>query len=144
MEEIFHIGLKALFTNHKGEVLILQANTNKYHNNPGEHWDLPGGRIQKDESFEQGLKREVWEELGIQDFKISELFDTSISKHRVHLEKINIGLLLVVFLCQLPKNTKIQLTDDEHLSFKWVSPKEAATLLNDKFSDQFSNKLKKL
>lgn len=144
MEENFHIGLKALFVNASGEVLILQAHTKKYQTNPGEHWDLPGGRIQKNESFEEGLKREVWEELGLKDFEIGKMLDVSISKHRVNKDDKSFGLLLVVYLCTLPLNTKIELTDDEHLSFKWVTPQKAAVLLNDKFSDQFSNKVKKL
>jgi ADP-ribose pyrophosphatase YjhB (NUDIX family) len=50
----------------KGDRLLL------VHEDTGES-DLPGGRIERDESIEQGLRREIREELGVEIAQLSPL-----------------------------------------------------------------------
>lgn len=60
--------------NEKGELLFI------YRNNK---WDLPKGKVEKNESIEETSLREVEEETGVQDLKITKPLDTTyhIFKH---------------------------------------------------------------
>lgn len=51
-------GIRAIVLNEQGEILLVK---HKY----GEGWFLPGGKMKNNESPEDGLKRELNEELGI-------------------------------------------------------------------------------
>lgn len=77
LPEQLYIGkvrLKALIE-HNGRVLILR-------NFKKPHWDLPGGRLHKNEEVKKGLAREVKEELGV-DIEVGEAMfaDTSPDDH---------------------------------------------------------------
>lgn len=61
----FHISLKLLLKNDKGEMLLLKSisKNKEWHDT----WDLPGGRINKDEidvGFHEAIDREIKEEVG--------------------------------------------------------------------------------
>jgi len=56
------LGVRALVTNDKSEILLIQHTYN-----PG--WHLPGGGVDVGENIEQALFREVYEECGIKDLK---------------------------------------------------------------------------
>jgi len=141
--DTFQLGIKALIRNRKGEILVLKSNPNyKYiTSKKSAYWDLPGGRLHKDNSIEETLRREVMEEVRIKDIKIEKLLDASISKHRP--EK-NLGLILFTFLCSIADTNVIKFMDDEHIDFKWCSPKKAASLLNNKFSDTLCEAVRNL
>lgn len=144
-EEVFHLGVKALIRNKRGQILVLQKNPNrpgKRHNPP--HWDLPGGRLKKGDDIETTLRKELKEELDINNLKILSLFDTSISNFTIYDHKVRLGLLLVTFLCLLKDNGKIKIMDDEHNHYKWYTPKQAAKLLQVKFGPVLTEKIKNL
>lgn len=63
LEKPYIISVYALIRNEKGEFLLLRRSENS-HTNPGK-WDLPGGKMNPDESLKEGVVREVWEETGI-------------------------------------------------------------------------------
>jgi len=52
------VSVAALVTNDKGKILLV--------NSPWRGWEYPGGLIEPGESFEAALKREVYEEAGVQ------------------------------------------------------------------------------
>ena len=58
MEYTHLVSVAALVTNEKGEILLV--------NSPWRGWEYPGGLIEPGESFETALKREVYEEAGVQ------------------------------------------------------------------------------
>ena len=58
MEYTHLVSVAALVTNEKGEILLV--------NSPWRGWEYPGGLIEPGESFEAALKREVYEEAGVQ------------------------------------------------------------------------------
>lgn len=142
MEDSFHLGLKALIQNKKGEILVLKANLETFNSPAVEHWDLPGGRIHQNEDTTSGPRREVKKEIGIDNLEIVELLDASISKMRI--SSLGVGLILFTYLCQIPDDQEIKLTDNEHTEFKWVTPQEAAQLLGSKFADSLIQKIKNL
>lgn len=141
--DIFQLGIKALIKNNEGKILVLKANPKyKYRTSTKKvYWDLPGGRLHKDHTIEATLKREVKEEIGIENIKIEKLLDASISKHRPTDKH---GLILFTILCSINHTEKITLTDDEHLNFEWCTPKLASKLLSDKFSNSLCKIVKNL
>ena len=58
MEYTHLVSVAALVTNDKGEILLV--------NSPWRGWEYPGGLIEPGESFEAALKREVYEEAGVE------------------------------------------------------------------------------
>jgi mutator protein MutT len=141
--EKFFIGVKALVKNNRNQILILKSGPLelKSTKRSEEFWDLPGGKIMKGESVEETLRREVSEELGIDDKKLEilNIFDASISNFKIsHGQKI--PLMLITFLCRLQQENKFKLTL-EHEEYKWASIEEAKKLLSEKFNKAFIDKL---
>ena len=63
LEKPYIISVYAIIRNEKGEFLLLRRSENS-HSNPGK-WDLPGGKLDREEILEEAVVREVWEETGI-------------------------------------------------------------------------------
>ena len=97
----------------------------------GQVWEFPGGKVNKDESFEKALKREILEELSININII-----TKIASEKFKDEKINVKVHY--FLCE-------KLDEDifllEHEDMKWVIKKD---LLNFKLTPGDSKIVKHL
>lgn len=143
-EDIFHVGVKAIIQNDKGQILLLEKNPKKRSGFNPPHWDLPGGRLKKGNQLLQALKREVQEEIGIRDLKIIRLLDVSISNFRVHLKDgSDVGLILFTYLCKSGSNVT-KLVDDEHQTLKWCNKNDAIKLLKVKFADSLIDQIKKI
>lgn len=127
-EQEFNVGVKALITNPKGEYLIVSSRRRPY-------WDLPGGRINKHESIEHALKRELKEELGI-GARMGVLLGATISKIRIRTPSGKVGLCLLVYMCALPRNAHVKSGKRHHIS-RWVRGKEFAQLLSVKLDARF-------
>ena len=56
------ITVAAAILRKKGRILIARRASHVAH---GGMWELPGGKIESGESPEQGLRREIYEELGV-------------------------------------------------------------------------------
>lgn len=140
-EQKFHVGVKALILNDKNEILILKVNPEEMRQNQPTHWDLPGGRIKRNDSIEETLRKEVTEELGIDNIEILEHFDTHVSNLKILLDNETVGLLLIVYKCRLPDNNMNFKLSFEHLKYKWASIKEAKESLKVKFPNSFIKKL---
>ena len=111
----FHIGIKAVIQQ-EGRVLVLK--------DPRFNGvDLPGGKIDEGEGIEQALKRELWEELGLKNFKQKELLHIF---ERKDYKGENTSLMLAYYLVEA-KIDKIKLSS-EHNGYEWVSAKDLKTL----------------
>ena len=86
------------------QYLIVQRNKNKH---LGLKWEFPGGKVDKNESFESALKREIQEELNI-EINIYK----KITEEAYKDEKIDI--ILHYYLCS-QKNGTITLSEHENL-----------------------------
>lgn len=58
----YRVAVKALIKNDQGQLLLVKEKSDK--------WDLPGGGLDHAEEPEQGIKRELLEELGVTDVTV--------------------------------------------------------------------------
>lgn len=105
------VAVKAVIKNADGKFLIVRE---------GERWQAVGGRLEKGEKLEDGLKRETQEETGITDLEIGKVIhvDEWFAKPEGELKHI----VALFFLC-LVKSDEVSLSD-EHQEYAWVSSNE--------------------
>jgi 8-oxo-dGTP pyrophosphatase MutT (NUDIX family) len=142
MADLFNLGIKALIRNQKGEILLLQVNPDMLNgNNMGAYWDIPGGRIEKGDSIEGTLIRELYEECGITDFRITGDLGFVISNIRIPVDDGgDIGLILAVYLCKVNDKQPIKISN-EHQDYKYFAPKDAGELLRVKYPKEIADKI---
>jgi len=99
-----------ILKNEKGEVLFLK------HAKSGK-WLLPGGRLNQEEKWLAGLKREVKEEIGTDDFEIIGISEVDNWTHK------KIPHYGVFFLGRISSDANIVLSP-EHTEYVWVKNKE--------------------
>lgn len=143
-EDNFHLGVKALIQNKKGEILLLKVNVKMLKHYSGDaYWDIPGGRIQKGGTVDATLKREVFEETGIDNVIVTKPFAMVLSNIRIPMGDSSVGLILSSYLCNIDENAQIKLSD-EHVEFGWFLPSHAAELLKVKYPTEFVEKISSL
>lgn len=100
----------AIFLNSQQEILLLKrAPHKKWYPNC---WDTVAGKIEKGESPEEALKREILEELSIDRFDV-------LKKEREYLYQDGDHQWLVhLFLCQFPQKDIV--LNEEHTEHQWV------------------------
>lgn len=97
----------AIIINEKSEILIARRNKEK---KLGGLWELPGGKVEKNEKPQAGLIREIQEEMSI-DIKIENHFANNIHKNE------NGEINLITYIARII-NGEIKLTD--HDKIEWV------------------------
>src|SRR5688572_2213825 len=82
-------------------------------------WEFPGGKLEGNESFENGLIREIQEELGIQ-LKVLEVLPENV--HSYSTDKV---IRLIPMRCKIQSGlTRIT----EHKQIKWMNREELLQL----------------
>ena len=119
-EDSFHLGVKALIYNSEGKLLLLEFTRGI--------WDLPGGRMQKGESLEETLRREVYEETGLDNILQIIPYKMALSSIRIPTRHTDVGLICAAYLCHCEDVSCIRLSK-EHVGFDWFEPERAAELL---------------
>lgn len=108
------------------KLLLLQRPSKSSHDNG--RWELPGGKIKKGEFFDEGLRREVKEETGL-DIKILGFFEavednfTACKNHEV-IKSVNVGMHSVL------EDREIQLSR-EHRDYGWFTKEELISLADE-------------
>lgn len=105
--QLFKISQSAVVQNGKGEVLILRHATG--------NWLLPGGKINTAETSLDGLKREIKEETGINNFTIKKIVEVEAWSEGEE------GKCVVTYLLEPIGEVEVVLSS-EHDKFEWVSP----------------------
>lgn len=105
--QLFKISQSAVVQNGEGAILILRHKSGK--------WLLPGGKINQGETSLEGLKREVKEETGINDFKVKKLVDFEAWSEG------DSGKCVVTFLLEPIGDINVVLSE-EHDKYEWVLP----------------------
>ena len=132
IEYVFGLAVRVLLTDENGKILIIKRSTDSK-TNPGK-WELPGGKVDQGESFDQALIREVYEETNL---KIA-------LDHVVGVCEQNLPLIRAVHIIMSGKIVEGELNlSSEHEGYAWVffdslSDYELADWLNDFITNQNS------
>ena len=81
-------------------------------------WEFPGGKIEKDESHQQALKREIQEELKL-DIDVKDYLMT-VDHAYPHFR-----IIMHAYLCKMNHSF---FSLEEHNNFKWLEKTELTTL----------------
>ncbi|MCI0564706.1 MAG: NUDIX hydrolase [Nitrososphaera sp.] len=126
-EDVFFLGIKILIVNSEGRVLLLLRSPSEI--NRCTLWDIPGGRIQRGEDIAETLKRELYEETGLQiERKDVQFVGSNLTNSRIPLGKANAGLIFFVYKCKWDEIPEVRLSS-EHCDFWWATPDEARKAL---------------
>lgn len=110
------VSVAGIVINGEGRILVVKRRDN------GE-WQPPGGVLESDETIEEGLRREIQEETGI-EVHIDRL--TGVYKN------MNLGVVALVFLCELSGGTLR--TSSETEDVRWMSTQEAESTMSPAFA----------
>ncbi len=109
IEYVFGLAVRVLLIDEDGKILIIKRSTNSK-TNPGK-WELPGGKVDQGESFDQALIREVYEETNL---KI-------VLAHVVGVCEQNLPLIRAVHIIMSGKVVEGELNlSSEHEGYAWV------------------------
>lgn len=108
------VAVKAVIKNKDGKFLIVRED---------ERWQAVGGRLEKGEKLEDGLRREVNEETGITDLAVGKVIhvDEWFAKPEGQLKHI----VALFFLCHT-ETSEITLSE-EHQEYAWITAEELET-----------------
>lgn len=118
------IVVAGLIENQQGDVLLIQRN--KKGTSPN-YWEDAGGRLHQSEKPEDGLKREISEETGINDIEIIKpltIFHNYLGGVKT-AEKEFVG---ISYWCKTKIN-EVTLSD-EHIAYQWVKPEQAIDIVD--------------
>ncbi|MCH1439573.1 MAG: NUDIX domain-containing protein [Rubripirellula sp.] len=102
-------------TNQQGELLLVRRARE-----PGKgKWGLPGGFVDRDETIEQALSREVLEETNLH---VSEATYLTSFPNLYDYAGVVSPVIDLFYLCHVIDQAAIQLADGELDSFMWVKP----------------------
>lgn len=117
-----YVATKALLVNPDGKILIVRDAGDGDHANFQGDWDLPGGRMDAQETPHETLVREVWEEVGLTiDPKGARPF--FVDRWGVGGDVVGNPVIGIFFVVPVG-HTAIRLSK-EHDRFLWIDPQEA-------------------
>jgi 8-oxo-dGTP pyrophosphatase MutT (NUDIX family) len=129
VEDLFYLGVKIFLKNSKNEILLLQLQKKDR-----SFWELPGGRVQKNETQEYALIRELQEETGITHLKQVQHLGMFRSKFRMQaVHDLNVGLIFSMFEGETDQ-IQVSLSGD-HVAYQWASQEQAEKLLAGAYGD---------
>ena len=120
----FIAGVAALIWSPKSEKYLLLRRSEQKDYARGS-WECVTGRVEQGEGFEDALRREVLEELGI-EVKVDHILGTT-HFHRGDPTPEN-ELVGVIYLCSLDEPDSIRI-GEEHSEYLWLTAEQAIELL---------------
>lgn len=113
------VAAKAVILNEEGKVLLLrEASTYEEGTNLG-RYQIPGGRLNPGESYEDGLKREAKEETGLE---VEPLYPIFVGEWRPVIKGVPTQIIAIFTVCQA-KSGDIVLSE-EHDAYEWANPQD--------------------
>jgi 8-oxo-dGTP diphosphatase len=115
---VLQVAMKAVIVK-DGKVLVLrEAGTYEEGTNEG-RYDMPGGRLEPGEPFEEALRREVREETGLE---VSIEYPIYVGEWRPVIRDVPHQIVATFMVCA-PTSAKIVLSSD-HDEYQWVDPQD--------------------
>src|SRR4051812_7837555 len=105
-QPIHSVSVAGVVVDEAGRVLVIQRRDNG-------RWEAPGGILERDETFEEGVAREVLEETGI-TVEVERL--TGVYKNMAR------GIVALVYRCHRIAGTAHRTT--ESVAVDWITPEE--------------------
>ena len=117
----FYVGIKSCILK-DNKILLLEKSG-------GNFWEVPGGRIDNDETIEETLRRELREEVpNIKNISIGRI----LGAHRLSKDiDEGISLTLIYYKVTADFEGDPQISD-EHSAWKWATEEEARQLMVEK------------
>lgn len=114
------VGVKALISDAQGNYLFIQR-SDALPDGSGIRWDVPGGRIDPEETLMSALAREILEETGMKLQDGAQLLDAQ----DIIVPEAALHVVRLTYSVQVRGSLRLS---DEHQSHVWVSLKEAEKL----------------
>jgi len=108
---IYRVVAKALITNEDGKILVVKENQ--------DFWSLPGGGLEHGESAQDCLKREIREEIGVDNVEIGEIAYST----NVYLDRRDIWMTWIVYKAKLNSSNFVfgdGVTDAKYIDIKEI------------------------
>ncbi|WP_440082765.1 NUDIX hydrolase [Streptosporangium sp. LJ11] len=110
------VSVAGVIIDDQGRALLIQRRDN-------DHWEAPGGVLERDEDITTGLLREIREETGL---TVEPVTLTGVYKNMTR------GIVALVFRCKVISG---RLTEtDEARAFRWVTADEVRELASEAFA----------
>lgn len=117
------VGTKAI-VHFNGTFLLLRESSQYKDGSEEGKWDVPGGRIESDETLDEGLLREVQEECGLRVIK-KQLLGAYDGFPVIRGEKCHVVRLY--FLCEA--NTDTVMLSQDHDAYQWITPDDVRDMI---------------
>lgn len=112
----YHLIVNAIILNDKGEILIAKRAENRKN---GLKWELTGGSVKKDETSVDGMKRELFEEIGLDVEKDNAILYKTVISDTYHDIKH-----MWLFKKNVDIEKEIKFNDGETIDAKYVGVEE--------------------
>jgi len=125
MDNLWGLSVRGICTFNE-KILLLKISSNSGHD--AGLWEIPGGKVKKDEFFDEALKREYLEETGL-EINIESLYNVVENRYIAckSSQKIN-SIQLIMSVTVSSNDVKIS---SEHSEYGWFSKKEIDDMIND-------------
>lgn len=122
------------------KILLLKVPSKSVHD--AEKWEIPGGKVKKEEFFDQALKREFMEETGL-EINIDALYN--VVQNNYMACKTNEEIKSIQLIMKVSSKTDDVKISEEHEDYNWFSYEELKELIdNDLLSKAAVNSFKKV
>lgn len=112
------VGVKALIKNDKNQYLFLRRSAEKYLGKD-KRWDIPGGRIEPEESLVDALTREVKEETNL-DVDVASL--QLVAAQDIFVQDKNFHAVRLTYYARAMGDVHLS---EEHTEYVWLSKQDA-------------------
>jgi isopentenyldiphosphate isomerase len=114
-------------TDENGNILLQQRKLNKKIN-PGKWSPSVSGTIEESETYESNAYKEMEEEIGVKNFKLTEV-------EKIFREPKSGRKFVQLYTCMIPRSYKLIPQEEEVAQLKWFSKEELLDVYNRKPED---------